>query len=70
MLTGSCTEVVFFCPYCEKIWGGIAQGNVWKRCDWCGIQCEREDVPIEKRMCGSEECIRRSIFGNLRLKTK
>ena len=67
MFTGTC-RLVWRCPSCGKIYGGVVEGGVLKLCQWCphrGIcdVAENENIPKAERLCQSTECILAQVVG-------
>ena len=61
MFSGQC-RVVWECPSCGVIYGGVAEGGVLKLCKWCPQRgvcdvTEGDDVPKAERLCQSVDCI-------------
>jgi hypothetical protein len=61
-LTGPC-KILFQCPYCNEIYGGVAHGGIIKMCRWCKMPCDKRELPVVERFCGSERCIVHAVLG-------
>ena len=61
-LTHPC-HILFYCPYCKQHYGGIAQGNIFKLCRWCSKDCDKRELSVVERFCGSERCIIHAVLG-------
>lgn len=64
VLLGQCNEVMWKCPQCRQIYGGVVEG-IEKRCVWCphrSLCTPREELINTEYLCGKQRCTVESTF--------